>query len=371
MSHPLRSEESSRVRLLWSDGDDGPPFHDSEGKLAQLLRKTWREEGLAFYLEEYAKFLTIKAFKKDFLGERVFAPPVLRLLWESHVSDVSNYAGFCQRHLGKYIYPDPLRPALDLATLATKKAELIAAYVQVFGIDPDALWLETSDTTSVFVWSCCHPMRRIACVDLAQTSGEDLCYRVEYEPKEIPSEGVRLFYNQELIPAKPSLVKSGLKPHSQVFVWSRVSVADVDPHGRLLKALTNFRFPVNGGKADNLLEAYAEFMTLKIMTADYQAEKISPSLLIDQVWHLHILDVVNYVTFCRKHTGRLIEHDPLKAFDGEYKDKRIQRTYLAYEALFGHMPPLYSDAWEFGTFKYCGKPIKKEPDENPLNRHRL
>ena len=45
---------------------------------------------------------------------------------------------------------------------------------------------------------------------------------------------------------------------------------------------------------DAALEGYRQFMKLKILQEDWDADKLSPSLIIDRVWHSHILDTKSY-----------------------------------------------------------------------------
>lgn len=39
---------------------------------------------------------------------------------------------------------------------------------------------------------------------------------------------------------------------------------------------------------------YQKFLELKIALKDFNAQRLSPSSAIDQVWHLHILDTEHY-----------------------------------------------------------------------------
>jgi len=47
-------------------------------------------------------------------------------------------------------------------------------------------------------------------------------------------------------------------------------------------------------KTRKVLTAYRQFLTLKKEHKDWDATILSPSYLVDQMWHQHILDVVNY-----------------------------------------------------------------------------
>ena len=47
-------------------------------------------------------------------------------------------------------------------------------------------------------------------------------------------------------------------------------------------------------KTRKVLSAYKQFLTLEKIFKDPMQHLLSPSLLVDQIWHQHILDVVNY-----------------------------------------------------------------------------
>jgi small ubiquitin-related modifier len=82
----------------------------------------------------------------------------------------------------------------------------------------------------------------------------------------------------------------------------------------------------NEEKARKVLKAYRQFLFLKKHYGDWDATMLSPSLLVDQMWHQHILDVVNYCHDMMLLCGRLIGHNPDGAADAEGKIARDRRT---------------------------------------------
>ena len=60
----------------------------------------------------------------------------------------------------------------------------------------------------------------------------------------------------------------------------------------------------------NITKEYLYFLVLKFTTQDHMTNFLSPSYLIDQFWHLHILDTFNYYQFCNVIFGSMIHHDP-------------------------------------------------------------
>lgn len=87
---------------------------------------------------------------------------------------------------------------------------------------------------------------------------------------------------------------------------------------------------------------YFQFLELKMIVEDWNAEILSPSPLLDQIWHLHILDTRSYETDCRDifdvnvrfdAPGRVfqfIHHAPDGAHDG-HSAQRLKNTHLAYK----------------------------------------
>ncbi len=75
-------------------------------------------------------------------------------------------------------------------------------------------------------------------------------------------------------------------------------------------------------KARKVLASYRQFITLKKNHQDWNAEKLSPCYLVDQMWHCHILDVVNYCHDMMLLCGHVVGHNPDGALDSAAKQKR-------------------------------------------------
>ena len=93
-----------------------------------------------------------------------------------------------------------------------------------------------------------------------------------------------------------------------------------------------------------LLMAYKKFLAIKVVCGDNASpHQLSPSPLVDQVWHLHLQHPGFYVAACMK-IGEgfdLIDHNPITAEDDAYKNlNRLERTKIAYKLLFGIEAPL-------------------------------
>ena len=68
-------------------------------------------------------------------------------------------------------------------------------------------------------------------------------------------------------------------------------------------------------KARRVLNAYRQFLLLKKCHEDWDATQLSPSHLVDQMWHQHILDVTNYCHDMMLLCGHAVDHNPDGALD--------------------------------------------------------
>jgi len=93
-------------------------------------------------------------------------------------------------------------------------------------------------------------------------------------------------------------------------------------------------------KIPELLEEYKKFLALKIITEDTSEPLLlSPSALIDQVWHAHILHPLKYQAACSA-LGALIDHNPAGSADPDIvRDKRLKLTKFIYRSVFLEIPP--------------------------------
>jgi len=92
------------------------------------------------------------------------------------------------------------------------------------------------------------------------------------------------------------------------------------------------------------IEEYKKFMYL----AATSNQMVSPSEIVDIVWHQHLIFTQSYKEFCDI-LGKKIEHIP-STHNKEEKDKFIaakKRTKELYESIFGLQP---KEFWEYNTF---------------------
>jgi len=91
------------------------------------------------------------------------------------------------------------------------------------------------------------------------------------------------------------------------------------------------------------------FLALKVLYLDLNATKLSPSGVVDKIWHCFLLFPKPYSQFCNMilpsevEAPRIIGHNPFGAEDGN-RENRYMRTLVRYERVFGIEPP--SLFWE-------------------------
>jgi len=88
---------------------------------------------------------------------------------------------------------------------------------------------------------------------------------------------------------------------------------------------------------------YKRYLALKKAFPNLE---ISPSPLVDKVWHMHILDTRRYMKDCDYIFGSYVHHNP--SFDPDEEEQvgmaeRYGKTLEAYEKVFGKPAPL--DIW--------------------------
>mmetsp|Transcript_3732 Transcript_3732/g.7965 ORF Transcript_3732/g.7965 Transcript_3732/m.7965 type:complete len:459 (+) Transcript_3732:78-1454(+) len=97
-------------------------------------------------------------------------------------------------------------------------------------------------------------------------------------------------------------------------------------------------------KARKVLDAYRQFMILKKELKDWDANILSPCYLVDQMWHCHILDVVNYCHDMMLLCGHLVGHNPDGALDYVAKQERDDTTRASLQDHFGSYD---EEVWDY------------------------
>jgi hypothetical protein len=95
-------------------------------------------------------------------------------------------------------------------------------------------------------------------------------------------------------------------------------------------------------QAERVVAEYRKFLFL----AAASGHLCSPSKMVDQAWHLHLLDTRNYWDrFCAQVLGRALHHQPDRGGPGESArlDRAYRETLDSYRNLLGSEPPV--DIW--------------------------
>ncbi|KAJ3351328.1 hypothetical protein GGF32_004327 [Allomyces javanicus] len=94
-------------------------------------------------------------------------------------------------------------------------------------------------------------------------------------------------------------------------------------------------FPLPAVSIPHLIREYRWFLVLKFVHRDEHAQLLSPSPVIDLVWHAHLLDTKAYTAMCAK-LPFFIHHNPKgKRDDFGRRDASRQRTRTCYAARYG------------------------------------
>lgn len=98
----------------------------------------------------------------------------------------------------------------------------------------------------------------------------------------------------------------------------------------------------SGDYALRVVQEYKRFMFLLVAGG----QPLTPSVPVDQCWHLHLLYTRNYwQRFCVEVLGRQVHHNPTKGgkAEGEKFWRLYVRTLELYQTTFDKVPP--ADIW--------------------------
>ena len=97
------------------------------------------------------------------------------------------------------------------------------------------------------------------------------------------------------------------------------------------------------GAAVELVQELQKFYYLKNEARDHKRLRLSPSKMIDKIWHLHLMYPLKYYQFCEQHAGgKIIDHSPDNKYDGRHC-QRLKNTLKLYRSTFGYEPS--DDIW--------------------------
>ena len=119
-------------------------------------------------------------------------------------------------------------------------------------------------------------------------------------------------------------------------------------------------------EVEGALAAYKQFMVLKAVCKDFDATKLSPPPLVDEIWHEHILDTRGYRAFCDAAFKQFVDHDPDGVLD--CGARRVRRA-----ATFHYLKLCFKDEYNMEIWNYplensCKRKyaaVKDEPEPQP------
>lgn len=98
---------------------------------------------------------------------------------------------------------------------------------------------------------------------------------------------------------------------------------------------------IHGYTTTEILEEFRRFMTLKVVTKDTNATIISPTPIMDQVWHAAILNT-QYYQQLQQEFGLTIHHNPNGALNKQEenakREKRLQEMHRLYKLMWNEEP---------------------------------
>ena len=129
--------------------------------------------------------------------------------------------------------------------------------------------------------------------------------------------------------------------------WWEVDLESSNTQGATALVLRCMReYGWNLERTKDILKAYRQFLTLKQELKDWDAQILSPSYFVDQMWHQHIMDIGNYYHDMIMLCGRVVLHDPDGASNSEAKKIRDDRTRLELVQKFG-MEQIDFEIWGY------------------------
>jgi hypothetical protein len=115
----------------------------------------------------------------------------------------------------------------------------------------------------------------------------------------------------------------------------------------------------------DVIDEYKRFIYLKAVTDDMDANKLSPSPLIDQVWHLHLLDTQSYMAMNQtlfpqegNEEQKMIHHDPLGGDDVYARAIRIESTLKECVDYFGKLDGARKLIWNVSVLGDYAQPFR-------------
>jgi len=124
-------------------------------------------------------------------------------------------------------------------------------------------------------------------------------------------------------------------------IMERVSKVDFTPHGYKLQR----EYGWSEEKINHAIKIYREWLVLQVF---YEALSFAPSELIDELWHVHILDTRKYMSDCISVKGEFIHHYPYFGITDQENEVVLESGFALTKKLymkhFGHCELGFNDS---------------------------
>lgn len=115
--------------------------------------------------------------------------------------------------------------------------------------------------------------------------------------------------------------------HHIHYNW-KINQLDLIPISR--KILKTKLLPINEAQAVIAEKWYKRFL---FIYSKYPEKQIAVSKIIDEYWHLHILDTKRYYNDCMSLFGRMLHHNPYVGMNGGKDRKKLDKIFCATDKL--------------------------------------
>ncbi len=286
--------------------------------LSRLLRRLVHEDGLesnnraACSIEEYKRFLWLLWMYPE---QKLLPSKAVDLVWQRHILDTVAYEQDCLALFGEHLH-------------------------RIYGvIDPD---VELEHTRRLY---------RTAFPKAPSVTSEQLWKDVAT----VPAAAMASASLPRLPRAQhPSSVASKLEDvEDQDLEWLGTAVAQELP---MKQAVCKMSEPLRQIALDDTGATVVEYKKFLRMMIDDHGAWFTPSKLVDELWHRHILDSVGYCNFCERVNGAYLHHTPHYGEPHSFHDPGFTATLKAYKHKFANVPPssIWGTVGESGGGGGCG-----------------
>lgn len=112
-------------------------------------------------------------------------------------------------------------------------------------------------------------------------------------------------------------------------IMSRIDTIDFTPHGYKLEK----EYGWSVSKINYTIKLYKEWLALQAL---YENLSFAPSELVDEFWHVHILDTRKYMNDCNLIKGEFIHHYPYFGLTEQENESVLESGFTLTKKLYLH-----------------------------------